>query len=53
MAKTTIPAVGIAVVYVDAQLTEPLLMSPFIFGSPDNKADLWYREHELPNEHGG
>ena len=34
-ANTTIPAMNSTTVYVDVQITEPLLMSPFIFGSPE------------------
>ena len=37
----TIPAVGDATIYVDVQITEPLLLSPFIFGSTDNKAGFY------------
>jgi hypothetical protein len=31
----------IQLIYVDVQITEPLLMSPFIFGSPENKQGLY------------
>ena len=36
-----IPAVGDATVYVYVQITDPLLISPFIFGSTDNKAGFY------------
>ena len=31
------PVIGDNIVYIDAKITEPLLLSPFIFGSPENK----------------
>ena len=37
VAKTTIPSQASTTEYVDVQITEPLLLSPFIFGSPENK----------------
>ena len=36
-----IPAVGDAIVYVDVEITEPLLISPFVFGAPENKAGFY------------
>ena len=41
VANTTIPAVNSRIVYIDVQVTEPLLMSPFIFGSPENKQGMY------------
>jgi hypothetical protein len=38
---TTIPNVSDKIIYVDVQITEPLLMSPFIFGSPENKQGFY------------
>ena len=38
---STIPKVDSTVVYVDVEVTEPLLISPFIFGSPDEKAGFY------------
>ena len=35
------PAVTDNVVYVTVTLTEPLLLSPFVFGSPENKAGFY------------
>ncbi len=39
--NATIPAMNSTTVYVDVQITEPLLMSPFIFGSPENKQGFY------------
>ena len=36
-----IPAVGDALVYVGVEITEPLLISPFVFGAPENKAGFY------------
>ena len=41
IADTTIPDVSSTVVYVDVEVTEPILMSPFIFGSPENKQGFY------------
>jgi hypothetical protein len=41
IANTTIPAVNSRIVYVDVQVTEPLLMSPFIFGNPSEKQAMY------------
>ena len=41
VANTTIPAVDSSIVYIDVQITEPLLMSPFIFGSPKSKQGFY------------
>ena len=35
------PVVGDATVYVDVRITEPILISPFVFGSPENKAGFY------------
>ena len=61
VANTTIPAVNSTTVYVDAQITETLLMSPFIFGSPENKqgfygiANMNFQRiwRQMPTERGG
>ena len=36
-AAGAIPAVGDSIVFIDVKVSEPLLMSPFIFGSPEKK----------------
>ena len=36
-----VPALTDTVVFVDVVLTEPLLISPFVFGSPENKAGFY------------
>jgi hypothetical protein len=36
VAALKIPGVNTTTIYVDVQVTEPLLMSPFIFGTPQN-----------------
>jgi hypothetical protein len=41
IADTTIPDVSSTVVYVDIEVCEPILMSPFIFGSPENKQGFY------------
>ena len=41
VANNTIPKVGDTAVYIDVKVTEPLLMSPFIFGSPENKQGFY------------
>ena len=38
---TTMPGVSDKTIYVDVQITEPLLMSPFIFGPPENKQGFY------------
>ena len=34
---TTIPRVANTSGFIDIEVTEPILLSPFIFGSPENK----------------
>jgi hypothetical protein len=35
------PVLADSIVYIDVKITEPLLLSPFIFGSPENKAGFY------------
>ena len=37
----TVPAVNDQTIYIDIQITEPILLSPFVFGSPENKAGFY------------
>ena len=40
-AGATVPGVTDTIVYVTVTLTEPLLLSPFVFGSPENKQGFY------------
>ena len=40
-AAGTVPSIASSTVYVDIQITEPLLLSPFVFGCPENKQGFY------------